>query len=169
MAPTALEANHPGSMAKSAENGPGSLAESIAAARAALQRDDTGPDATRARAAIWHWDLAGGRVEWDEGLGAFFGYPERVTDSAWRRTRIHPEDRERVELSLQRATIVNHGGVWSARYRFRRADGSFVSVAERAYVIADEAGPRAVLGAIAKTAAEGPRRRASRSRPARSA
>lgn len=101
-------------------------------------------------AAIWHWDLASGRVEWGEGLRALFGYQERVTDAAWRQDRIHPDDRQRVEISLQKATIVNHGAgaEWSEQYRFRQADGSYVAVLDRAYVIADEAGPRRVLGVI---------------------
>jgi len=101
-----------------------------------------------ARAANWHWDLASGRVEWNDRLKALFGYAETVTDAAWREDRMHPEDRDRVKTSLQRASIVNHGAVWSDQYRFRQADGSYAAVTERAYVVNDEAGPREVLGAI---------------------
>jgi PAS domain S-box-containing protein len=117
----------------------GSLAHQVAAARIAL-------DASRA--AVWYWDLASGRVEWDERLHALFGYAERVSDAAWRKSRIHPEDRKRVELSLHKATVVNDGGVWSDAYRFRRSDGSYAAVSERAYVFHDDAGPSGVLGAI---------------------
>jgi PAS domain-containing protein len=126
--------------------------DEFAAARAALERseDQSGPGRP-ARSTIWHWDLASGRVEWDKGLAPLFGYPEVVTDAAWRESRIHPEDRDRVKVSLQRATIVNHGAEWSDRYRFRRADGSYAIVSERAYVVQDDAGPRAVLGAISPT------------------
>jgi len=99
-------------------------------------------------AAAWDWDLATGRMTWASGLGALFGYRERVTDARWREERIHPEDRERVKLSLERATIVSPGSPWSERYRFRRADGSYVTVAERAYVIQDAAGPFRVLGEL---------------------
>lgn len=127
----------------------GSLREQVAAARTALEQSAGRRGAARAvRAAIWHWDLASGRVEWTERLKALFGYAEIVTDAAWREDRIHPEDRKRVKLSLQRATIVNHGAVWSDHYRFRQADGSYATVTERAYVVHDDAGPRAVLGAI---------------------
>ena len=101
-----------------------------------------------ARATIWHWDLASGRVEWDQRLHALFGYATMVTDAAWRENRIHPEDRDRVTISLQKATIVNQGGVWSDQYRFRQADGSYATVTERAYVVHDDEGPRGVLGAI---------------------
>ena len=130
----------------------GSLADGVAAARAALQHGEDGP-ASAAQAAIWHWDLASGRVFWDERLKALFGYVEMVTDAAWRESRIHPEDRERVKLSLQRATIVNHGTMWTERYHFRRASGSYVSVSERAYIVNDDSGPRGVLGAIAPLSA----------------
>jgi PAS domain S-box-containing protein len=126
-----------------------STALEIAAARAALEQsgDRPKPDGL-GDAAIWHWDLASGKVEWDERLKALFGYSEVLTDAAWRQARIHPEDRQRVEVSLQRATIANLGTVWSDEHRFRRADGSYATVSERAFVVQDDAGPRRVLGAI---------------------
>jgi len=129
-----------------------SMVDEVAAARTALEQSDGGP-ARAARATTWHWDLASGSVEWDERLKALFGYTEMVTDAAWRVNRIHPEDRDRVEVSLPRAAIVNHGAVWSDQYRFRRADGSYATVTERAYVLDDDAGPRWVLGAITPTSA----------------
>jgi PAS domain S-box-containing protein len=128
------------------------MVDEVAAARSALeQREGRHGQARAARAAVWQWDLASGSVKWDKRLKALFGYPQMVTDAAWREDRIHPDDRDRVKISLQRATIVNHGGVWSDQYRFRRADGSYVTVTERAYVVSDEAGPREVVGAITPT------------------
>ncbi len=118
-----------------------SMAAAVAAARAALEQGET-------RGALWQWDLASGRVEWDEGLHALFGYTELITDAAWRARRIHPKDRRRVDASLQRAAIVRHGAEWADRYRFRRADGSYATVDERAYVVSDDDGPRGVVGAI---------------------
>jgi PAS domain S-box-containing protein len=108
-------------------------------------RQGPAPDAG---AATWRWDLATGRMEWDERLKALFGYTETATDAAWRESRIHPDDLERVKLSLERATIENHGGVWSNEYRFRQADGSYVAVTERAHVVHDDAGPRKVIGTL---------------------
>jgi PAS domain-containing protein len=126
-----------------------SLLDEVAAARRALDPSE-GRQGRRPAvgAAVWHWDLASGTVEWDESLKAHFGHAETLTDAAWRPDHIHPEDRARVEVSLQRATIANHGAVWSDRYRFRLVDGSYVTVTERAYVVHDDAGPRRVLGAI---------------------
>jgi len=139
-----------------------SIVGEVAAARTALARNEGRHE--QARAATWHWDLASGRVEWDERLKALFGYAVMVTDAAWRESRIHPEDRDRVKVSLQRATIVTHGAVWSERYRFRQADGFYATVTERAYVVSDDAGPRAILGAITPTSAGRLRPRLIRSR-----
>ena len=100
------------------------------------------------KAASWDWNLASGAVDWNDGLPALFGHAQTVTDAAWRESRIHPEDRERVCLSLQKATIVNDGTPWVESYRFSRADGSYVAVIERASVIRDDAGPCRVLGTI---------------------
>jgi PAS domain S-box-containing protein len=137
-----------------------SPADGLALARSALEQTSDRHGASRAaRVAIWHWDLASGRVEWDPRLKALFGYAETVTDAAWRENRMHPEDRERVMVSLQRATIVNHGAVWSEQYRFRQANGRYVSVTERAYVLNDEEGPCGVLGGIAPVQARALQRR----------
>lgn len=112
--------------------------------------DEPGAPSTMeaSRPTIWRWDLASGRVEWDEALKAHFGHADRVTDAAWRDDRIHPDDRARAQASLLRATIASQGGVWSDRHRFRRADGSYATVTERAYVVHDDAGPRLVVGAL---------------------
>jgi PAS domain-containing protein len=125
----------------------------LAAVRRALERAHGAAVPT-----LWDWHLESGIVQWDARLQAVFGYRERVTDAAWRESRIHPDDRERVILSLQRATIVNHGSPWSEEYRFRQSDDSYVLVRERAYVVADEAGPCRVLGALAPSSPV-PRRR----------
>ncbi len=123
-----------------------SVASRVAAALASLEEGHEPAPADRA--AIWHWDLASGKVEWDERLHERFGYVELITDAAWRESRIHPDDRPRVTVSLQRATILNHGTLWSEQYRFRHANGSYVSVTERACVVDDTAGPHWVLGGL---------------------
>lgn len=94
-------------------------------------------------------------MEWNGGLAALFGHTEKVTDAAWRMDRIHPDDRDRVRLSLEKATVVNDGTSWTDRHRFRRADGSYVVVIEEAHVIRDDRGPCRVLGVVALAAAGG--------------
>jgi PAS domain-containing protein len=127
-----------------------SMTDEIATARTALEQSEGG----HGRPAIWQWDLASGTVEWDERLQALLGYVDLVTDASWRENRIHPEDHDRVVASLQRATIVNHGAEWSEQYRFLRADGSYATVTERAYVVTDGAGPCVVVGAITPASAQ---------------
>jgi PAS domain S-box-containing protein len=103
-------------------------------------------------AAAWDWDLASNTVEWDPGLSLLFGYSEKVTDAAWREERIHPDDRERVRLSRERATIANHGAPWSEECRFRKPDGSYARVCDHARVLDDRDGLRRVMGALSLAA-----------------
>ena len=99
---------------------------------------------------IWDWDLYTQSVTWNSGIETTFGYTsdEVGPDAAWRSERVHPEDRERVEQSLQ-AAIAGGGETWSAEYRFLRGDGQYAYVLDRGYVMHDNSG-RAVrmIGAI---------------------
>jgi len=89
---------------------------------------------------VWDWDFTTDAVRWNESLEATFGYGvgELTAPSFWK-DRIHPEDRERVVTSIQRVidgVIDDH---WSAEYRFAHADGAYVDVLDRAYVVRDAA------------------------------
>jgi PAS domain S-box-containing protein len=100
--------------------------------------------------AIWDVDLATDELDWNEALQTAYGYePEstRVTADWWL-DHIHPEDRARVDAGA-RAAIAGTGQDWTEEYRFRRADGSYAEVRDRATVIRDETG-RAVrmIGAM---------------------
>lgn len=101
--------------------------------------------------AIWDWNLTTGDVWWSEGVGTLFGHaPDEVgRDAAWWLGRVHAEERDRVVSSI--AAVIDGGGtLWSAEYRFRRADGSFADVVDRASVIRDAKGqPVHMLGAMA--------------------
>lgn len=70
---------------------------------------------------IWDWDLVTQTVGWNSGIRTTFRYKaEEVGQGAgWHCQRLHPEDRERVERSLQ-AAIAGGGENWSAEYRFLR-------------------------------------------------
>jgi PAS domain S-box-containing protein len=97
---------------------------------------------------IWDWNLVTQRVWWSEGIRTVFGYaPERVgEDAKWWYGRIHPEDAERVQQSLQKTVAVG-GEQWSAEYRVRRADHTYADVLDRAYVMYDPSGsPCRVIG-----------------------
>ena len=100
--------------------------------------------------AIWDWDLTTGDVWRSEGVGTLFGYvTDRIGyDAAWWVGRIHDEDRNRVLASI--AAVLDGGGtLWSAEYRFRRADDTVADIVDRATVVRDAGGlPVHMLGAM---------------------
>jgi len=99
--------------------------------------------------AIWDTDLLADRQVWNGAVEAMFGYPARQeTDSAWWEDHIHPEDRERVVSGID-AVLENGEEMWSEEYRFRRADGTYAAVVDRAYVMRDEEGePMRLIGSM---------------------
>jgi len=97
---------------------------------------------TRAtRDAVWDWDIARDVVWRGEGYEEVFGYgPADLLpgQSSWS-SRVHDEDRERVEAGLRRM-LDSHGQFWADEYRFRRGDGTFAHVHDRGYVVYDGEG-----------------------------
>src|SRR4051812_46091393 len=58
--------------------------------------------------------------------------------SFWKQ-RIHPEDRARSPFSVAES-LRSSAEHWSGEYRFRRADGTYVHLLERALIVRDCAG-----------------------------
>ncbi|HEX8528616.1 MAG TPA: PAS domain S-box protein [Cytophagales bacterium] len=110
---------------------------------------------------IWDADLAAGSLWWNDNYKKQFGYPEAEADPdlSWY-GRMHPEDAARVAATMQQAEAAGQRQ-WRAEYRFRRADGEYADVLDRAYIIRDSAGKaiRAIgsmvdVTALRKTRAE---------------
>jgi PAS domain S-box-containing protein len=99
--------------------------------------------------AIWDVDLSADRQKWNGTFEAMFGYPQREeTNEAWWTERIHPEDRERVLASVD-AAFQDDKDTWREEYRFRRADGAYLTVVDRAYVARGAAGePTRMIGSM---------------------
>ena len=99
--------------------------------------------------AIWDSDLLADKQTWDGAFEAMFGYPLREeTNTAWWEERIHPEDRERV-LSVIDDVLRGEGETWSDEYRLRRANGTYATVVDRAYVVRNAEGePVRVIGSM---------------------
>jgi PAS domain S-box-containing protein len=90
---------------------------------------------------VWDLDFATQQTWWNEAVSHQFGYPLAEVDPgpAWWRDRLHPEDRDdllaRIERQLDAGCLS-----WTEHYRFRKADGSYVHIDDRAYIIRDSAG-----------------------------
>ncbi|MDQ5826910.1 MAG: PAS domain-containing protein, partial [Chloroflexota bacterium] len=100
---------------------------------------------------IWDNDLLTGKQTWNGAIQTMFGYPlEEVGGEArWWEEHIHPEDRERV-LSGINAVLRSSEEMWSDEYRFRRADGEYSTVMDRAYLVRDAEGrPVRMIGSMA--------------------
>ncbi len=86
--------------------------------------------------AVRDWDVRSGALAWPRGLKSLLGY-EPSAESAeigfWFR-QIHPDDLVRIEESL-RLALAGTAERWSGEYRFRRADGEYLHILERALIL----------------------------------
>lgn len=100
--------------------------------------------------AIRSWNLASDRLTWDPEVAPPLDYTwEDLEESPdWWYQRIHGQDRERVVGSLDSA-ISSGAGAWSETYRFRKADGAYAVVEDRAAIIRGQAArPERVVAAM---------------------
>jgi len=90
--------------------------------------------------AIWDWDLKTDICLWGEGFTTVFGYNLEGRQSAnfWSEN-IHPEDHDFVSLGMKEA-IEGNVQNWEKKYRFRKANGSYAHVLDRALIIRDKNG-----------------------------
>lgn len=102
---------------------------------------------------IWDWDVLGRTVSWSgdarelssAGPG---GVPQLMEDYRTWAARVHPEDLAIAE-AISRAAFDGGAESWEHEYRFRRADGSWADMVERAFIVRDPAGtPIRVVGAM---------------------
>jgi PAS domain S-box-containing protein len=87
---------------------------------------------------IWDWDLASNALWWSQSLLQQFGYmdeAEAVDIAVWMQ-RVHPDDRARVDQSLQ-AALAGSDQEWQHSYRFLRQDGSYAEILDRGFVLRD--------------------------------
>lgn len=90
---------------------------------------------------IWDLDLVRNRQWWSEGLTTVFGHgldSDERGPAIWLEN-VHPEDGPQILHSAEEA-LTGTANTWTGQYRFRRADGSFATVVDRAFVIRDATG-----------------------------
>ncbi len=100
--------------------------------------------------AIWDCDLNGGSLSYNNGMKEIFGHdPDQNEEGSdvWE-ANIHPDDASRVAVALDRLKSGSKD-ILLEQYRFRRADGSWAIVEDRAFAVRDGNG-RAIriLGCI---------------------
>jgi PAS domain S-box-containing protein len=91
--------------------------------------------------AVRNWDVRSGSLFWPQGLESLLGYCQSSTAeqiSFWQE-QIHPEDRARAAAGIADA-LAGTSEHWSGEYRFRRADGSYLQLLERALILRDSQG-----------------------------
>ena len=92
------------------------------------------------RDVLWDWQLDTGAHWWSPNAVELFGYdPNAEPDiDAWR-SRLHPDDRGRVEALVERA-LATPLSTLDGEYRFRLADGSYGEFLDRGHVVRDASG-----------------------------
>jgi PAS domain S-box-containing protein len=87
--------------------------------------------------AVRDWNVKSDRLSWPQGLEFLAGYDassaERNDIGFWQQN-LHPGDRARVASSIRDA-LASSSDHWSGEYRFRRADGTYINVLERALIL----------------------------------
>ncbi len=94
---------------------------------------------------LYDYDVRTGRIVWNDALQRVLGYNGDVDAAGiqWWATQIHPEDSERVAMSLDRAMRSGAEG-WSDSYRFAhrpvRGEPAWLDLMDRGIFMRDEAG-----------------------------
>ena len=98
--------------------------------------------------AIWDIDLNTGAVSLNDTYCVLYGRPENTNSWQFWIDQIHPEDRGRTVDEFE-AALAGDATSWNAEYRYRRADGEWAYVYDRAYIARDGWGNAwRVIGAI---------------------
>jgi two-component system cell cycle sensor histidine kinase/response regulator CckA len=129
------EARHDHETIHQNQNGPASKSDST-------ESDSYLQIAARAtNDAIRDWDLTSGALCWPQGLENLLGYEPSALNPQigfWEQ-RVHPEDQTRIAGNIRDA-IRGDAEHWSGEYRFRRADGHYLQLLERALIVRDSKG-----------------------------
>lgn len=101
--------------------------------------------------AIWDYDIRQGRLYWGEGFYTLFGYKSNQpagVPGVWE-AKIHPEDKESVTALFEDAIKNRERGVIYTEYRFKKSDGKYAIVADRAFIVYDNDGePARFVGSM---------------------
>ena len=99
---------------------------------------------------IWDLDIATGHVLWNNNFYTHLGYvqSESLYDMDFWLNALHPDDHAAVEASLRDA-LEQGVDQWAYEYRFRKQNGSYVSIYDRGYVVKNKQGkPQRMIGSM---------------------
>ncbi len=92
--------------------------------------------------AVWDLDLVNEELWWSEEFNKLFGhkvYNNQSIKLGFWSEKIHPEEREKVIENFNK-TLAGDAQYWLEEYSFRCADGRYVFVLDRGYIIRNESG-----------------------------
>ena len=92
--------------------------------------------------------IATGEITWGPSASCVFRDAAIAPTRDWWTSRMHPDDAARVLDSLSRALDANEES-WSGGYRFRRGDGTYADVLDRAFILRTEGRPSRIVGSMA--------------------
>ena len=101
--------------------------------------------------AIYDWDLLENHIKWGESFSRLFGHTitkEKYPLSKWE-SLVHKKDLKGNLLSLRACLSNPSRNRWKARYRFKKADGTYAQVEEKGYIVRNEKGkPIRMIGVL---------------------
>ncbi len=91
---------------------------------------------------IWDWDMTSVTPFWSEGFYIQFGFKsgEKIDNREFWQQHLHPEDYERVVQKVEEFIAQKQTGIWLDEYRFKKADGKFVLISDRGFLVFDKDG-----------------------------
>jgi PAS domain S-box-containing protein len=99
----------------------------------------------------WDGDLVSGITRCSGALFSMFGIDEEeiVFGDDWWKGRLHPEDEDRILMSLEHVFASHEGQNWSEEYRLRKESGDYAHVLTRASIVRDtEGNPVRMVGSM---------------------
>ena len=98
--------------------------------------------------AIWEWDLKSNQVFRSKPLIELLGSPDKETiTNNWWYNRIHPDDKERVELNVANL-LRNKVSSWQWEYRLKYLNGNYRTVRDRGIVVFENEKPVKLIGSL---------------------
>lgn len=101
--------------------------------------------------AIWDLDLRTNNIFWADGYFTLFGYDQPAAGGTLEQShqRIHPSDLKRIKTSLRSFLSRKTTTRWEDEYRYRKSDGTYAYVVDKAFLITDNEGnPMRMIGSM---------------------